>query len=263
MGYSKSVVASIKRIYDVQIMDYDARNSARVDYRKGDYIKQLVKLMSKGAIEVKPLTSDLQFFFIRGGAEGFLDDARYSAVDASNVVIGGSTTSGGSGTTMVFDMTNLLTVFDRHGDLVSSALLERPLSITVPPPVPAGFNGWSEDAAKKVVDAWDNCKVNLYYNDNPRYEVKYFGLQVDDSQDYYKNHRYMVDFHKQEDTNGCIFIVDDSTPPVPDGSLPAAQRKAALALLNSFEPKFIKDVQAKIKAKTGFPVGTMRVVRMY
>ena len=217
--------------------------------------------MSHGTVEVKPLTSDLQFFFMKGGAEGFLDSATFSGIDASRVVLGGSTTSGGTEITMVFDMTNLLAAFDRHGNFVSSALLSRPLSITVPPPLPAGFHGWSEEAANNAVAAWDNCKVNLYHNTN--YEVKYFGLQVDDSQNYYRGGSIMIDFHKSKSTNGCIFIVDDNTPSMPDDGLTAAQRAAAIATLNDFEPKFIKDIQAKIGAKTASPVGTMRVINMY
>ena len=261
IDYSKSPAASVKRTYDVQIMEFDARNSARVDFRKGDYIKQLIKLMSRDTVEVKALTRGLQFFFLKGGAEGFLDSATFSGVDASRVESAGSTTSGGDGTKMVFDMTNLLAAFDAHGNFVSSALLVRPLSITVPPPPPPGFNGWSEDSATKVLAAWDNCKVNLYHNAN--FEVKYYGLQVDDSKNYYRGRSIMVDIHKQEDTNGCIFIVDDSTPPVPDDDGPAAQKAAALKKLNDFEPKFIKDIQAKIGAKTAWPAGTMRVVSMF
>lgn len=262
MDYSKSPAASIKRLFDLKIMDGDVRNSSRVDFQKGDYIKQLIKLMSRGTVEVKALARHFQFFFIKGGAEGFLDKATFSGIDASRIVVfGGSTTSGGSGITMVFDMTNLLAAFDQRGNFISSALLSRPLSITIPPPPPPGFHGWSENAATKVVAAWDNQNVNLYHNTN--YEVKYFGLQVDDSENYYRGRHIMIDFHKQEATNGCIFIVDDSTPPMPDSSLTAAQKAAAIKTLNEFEPKFIKDIQAKIGATTKWPVGTMRVISPY
>jgi hypothetical protein len=41
-----------------------------------------------------------------------------------------------------------------------------------------------------------------------------------------------VDLHKQEATNGCIFIVDPKTPPYDDNA-------AAIAALNNFEPQFI------------------------
>src|SRR4030095_6352650 len=102
MDYSKSPAASVKRTYDLKIMDSDVRNSDRVDFRKGDYIKQLIKLMSRDTVEVKALTRGLQFFFLTGGAEGFLDSATFSGVDASRVESGGSTTSGGDGTKMVF-----------------------------------------------------------------------------------------------------------------------------------------------------------------
>ena len=260
VGYSKSPAASVKKTYDLQIMENDVRNSARVDFQKGDYIKQLIKLMSRGTVEVKTLTRGLQFFFLTGGAEGFLDSATFSSIDASRIVSGGSTTSGGSGITMVFDMTNLLAAFDAHGDFVSSAPLIRPLSIKVPPPPPPGFHGWSEEAATNVLAAWNNCPVNLYHNTN--YKVKYYGLQIDDSKNYYSSGAIRVDFHKQEQTNGCIFIIDDSTPPVPDKALPAAQKDAALKALNDFEPKFIKDIQAKLGKKEAWPAGTMRVISM-
>ena len=260
IGYSKSPAASVKRPYDLQIMDNDVRNSARVDFQKGDYIKQLIKLMSRGTVEVKTLTRGLQFFFLQGGSEGFLDSATFSSIDASRIVSGGSTTSGGSGVTMVFDMTNLLAAFDGHGDFVSSAPLIRPLSIKVPPPPPPGFHGWSEEAATNVLAAWNNCPVNLDHNTN--YKVKYYGLQVDDSKNYYSSGAIRVDIHKQEQTNGCIFIIDDSTPPVPDRALPAVQKDAALKALNDFEPKFIKDIQEKLGKKEAWPAGTMRVISM-
>jgi hypothetical protein len=261
MDYSKSPAASIKRTYDVQIMDFDARNKDRVDFRKGDYIKQLIKLMSRNTVEVKALTHGLQFFFLMGGAEGFLDSGKFSGIDASREDSGGSTTSGGDGTRMVLDNTNLLAAFDGHGNFVSSALLIRPLSITVPPPPPPDFHGWSEESATKVLPAWDNCPVNLYHNVN--YEVKYFGLQVDDKENYYRGRHIMIDIHKQEDTNGCIFIVDDTTPPLPDDDDAADVQAAALKKLNDFEPKFIKDIQAKLGAKTAWPAGTMRVIKMF
>jgi hypothetical protein len=72
----------------------------------------------------------------------------------------------------------------------------------------------------------------------------------------------MVDFHKEEQTNGCIFIRDINTPPLPDHALPEAAQRAALTALNDFEPELIKAVQAKIGAKTKNEIGIMRVVKV-
>jgi hypothetical protein len=64
----------------------------------------------------------------------------------------------------------------------------------------------------------------------------------------------MIDLHKQEQTNGCIFIVDDTTPALgtPD--------------LRTFEPALIKKIlaakgidEAKL-AKGRVNLGTMQVV---
>ena len=57
--------------------------------------------------------------------------------------------------------------------------------------------------------------------------MPYLGLHVDAG-------AWIVDFHKQEDTNGCIFIVDPATPP--NGS----------DELNNFEPKLITDILTAI-----------------
>jgi hypothetical protein len=58
-----------------------------------------------------------------------------------------------------------------------------------------------------------------------------------------------VDLHKQEATNGCIFIVDEFTPPLSNP-----------ALLNRFEPQLIKDIQSEVGARTRPNIGTMNVL---
>jgi hypothetical protein len=235
IGYSKSPAASVKRPYDLQIMDNDVRNSARVDFQKGDYIKQLIKLMSRGTVEVKTLTRGLQFFFLKGGSEGFLDSATFSSIDASRIVSGGSTTSGGSGITMVFDMTSLLAAFDGHGDVVSSAPLVRPLSIKVPPPPPPGFHGWSEEAATNVLAAWNNCPVNLYFNHN--YNVKYTAFRS---------------------TTAKI-----TTAAGRSGSTFTSRNRRTVASSSSTTARRpCRTRQAKLGKKEALPAGTMRVISM-
>ena len=66
-------------------------------------------------------------------------------------------------------------------------------------------------------------------------------------------HRAWVDIHKQEQTNGCIFIVDPNTPKLGD------------AALDLFEPQLIVDVLAAIgkrpdQVRGTIWLGIMRVV---
>jgi len=176
----------------------------------------------------------LQFFIVKGGGEGFLDGS-YAGKDASRmIVLGGSTTASSTAPmTFVFDDNDLLIAFDKAGKFVSSALLRRPLSIANAAPIV-----WTEDTANKVYDAWDNSPVSMYKNTffGPRsryHGVDYIGLGVDVSQGFYAKNIARIDMHKKEVTNGCIFIVDESSPPWSD-----------TAALNIFEPQFTKDIQA-------------------
>ena len=247
--YSKSKAGGVKRLLDLAIMEMDVRNSDRIDFKDEDYLKKLIELASRKTISVQTLASGLQFFFILGGAEGFLSSG-YAGIDASRVGDTGTATSGVK-SKVIIDDTCLLAVFDHLGKLLSSALLRRPL---VMPP------RWAEDDAIAVVAAWDQSKVGIYYNQ--AFEVKYYGIWVDDSQHYYTSGHKTVDFHKEEQTNGCIFIKDDTTPPLPDDALPQAAQRAALTALNNFEPELTKAVQAKIGAKTKNEIGIMRVVKV-
>ena len=143
---------------------------------------------------------------------------------------------------MIFDDNDLIAAFDSKGELISSALLSRPLQIINP-------NIWTEATANKVYNAWDGQKVSLYHNKN--FSVKYYGLQINDSLNYYTSGRVRIDLHKQEATNGCIFIVDSNTPAYSDRSP---------QVLSAFEPKFIADIQGAIKAKAKSDVGTLRMI---
>ncbi len=55
--------------------------------------------------------------------------------------------------------------------------------------------------------------------------------------------------HKQEQTNGCMFLVDPNTPSIGN--------KTAL---DNFEPKFITDIQAAIGAKAKAYIGKMHMI---
>ena len=245
--YSSSAEANKKRAVDRQITGGDANKEDQIDMTSEDYLKQLIKLSSKGKIEVSDKASSLQFFIIKGGAEGFLASS-YKNTDASNQVEGGDTTGGGGSTTMRFSDTDLVAVFDKQGKLISSALLRRPMWIHHP-------NIWSENAANKVYEAWDGAPVSIYRNNNPHWDIHYYGLWMNDKNGYYTSGKYQVDLHKEEATNGCIFIVDPKTPPYDNNA-------AAIAALNNFEPQFIKDVQKSVGAKTKSNIGVMRMVEI-
>jgi hypothetical protein len=246
--YSSSGDASKKKTIDDIIVKWTP-----VKLDNPVYLKELIVICSKGKPGVVDKAPGLQFFIVKGGGEGFLS-ASHAGKDASRVVvIGGSTTASSSAPmTFVFDDTDLLIAFDRAGKFVSSALLRRPLSIMNAAPIV-----WTETTANTVYDAWDNSPVTLYRNTNfgpnSRYRgIDYFGLRVDDLKGFYAKNIARIDLHKKEATNGCIFILDDRTPPYSD--------KTAL---NIFEPQFIKDVQAAIGASTGAGIGTMRMLDVW
>jgi hypothetical protein len=141
---------------------------------------------------------------------------------------------------MIFDNNDLIVAFDKSGRFISSALLERPISITNP-------NIWTQHAADRVYNAWDGRPVSLYRNE--RFSIKYYGLWIDDKNGDYASGRIRVDLHKQEATNGCIFIVDDNTPALQD-----------TFNLNAFEPQFIKDIQAIVGKMSAGKIGTMHMI---
>jgi hypothetical protein len=236
--YSTAPEAATKRRIDLQIIGGDYKRGSEVSLDNEPYLKKLVEIASAGKYVVG-VSSAFQFFIIRGGAEGFLP-ASMLGQDASNVELAGATTDGSSGLTFRFDNNDLLVVFDSAGALVSAARLERPLFIT-------GI--WSQKTANKVYDAWADKEVFIYKNTS--FDIPYLGLGVKDG---FRGKKATVDMHKQEATNGCIFIVDPSTPAIDDSNL------------GSFEPKLIQDVLARAGTSLAsigrkqVPLGVMRVI---
>jgi hypothetical protein len=222
--YSTAPEAVQKFKIDKEILGGDFCKGAAIDMHNEAYVKQLI---GKGEPKITVQTSakGLQFFIVKGGGEGFLPDS-HRGIDASDVTRG----------SMRFDDNDLIAVFDEHGKLLSSALLQRPFS------VPGKI---TRRTADKVYGAWHNRPVSLYKNNN--FEIKYWGLAVDDSLGEYRSGRVRIDIHKQEDTNGCIFIVDENTPPT-----------SKLAELNAFEPKLIMDVMNTAGVKNN--IGIMHML---
>jgi len=246
--YSKAPEASAKRVIDLEIMEHDFANADRIDMSSEAYLKELIKRVSNGKFNVKGGSQGIEFFIIRGGGEGFLD-AKYADKNANrDVRYYGSTTAGETGSVFTFDCNDLIVAFDTKGKLISSALLERPISISLPDdPV-----FWRESTANAVYDAWDGQWVSLYQNLYffLKYNgVKYYGLWVNDSGNFYSSGSVRIDMHKQEQTNGCMFIVDPTTPSL-----------ANKAALDNFEPQFIKDIQSAIKAKAKSYIGKMHMI---
>src|SRR5262245_19265757 len=238
--YSSAAEAGKKRAIDKQIMGGDYSQLSVVDMRSEAYLKELIRIASGGGRAVVPDSRGLQFYMIKGGGEGFLDTS-YRGQDASRVIeSSGTTTSGAAGTVMIFDNNDLLAVFHKSGALLGSALLSRPISIKHP-------NIWSEPTANRIYDAWDRRSVTLYHNRS--FDVTYYGLMIHDKLGWYASGKVRVDLHKEEATNGCIFIIDPNTPPYSD-----------LARLNAFEPKLIRDIQKTIGAKAKHNIGTMHVI---
>jgi hypothetical protein len=236
--YSTSPEALRKRVRDALIAQ-DLSTSA-VDIGNGSYWSSLIAQISKGKHQVETKAKGLQFFYVKGGGEGFLP-SYYEGKNADRVVFGGGvTTRGTTSATMIFDNNDALVVFDKQGQLLDAALLERPLSI-------AERNMWTEPTAQRILGAWHKRPVALYRNTN--FDIHYYGLMIADSLGWYSSGRVRVDFHKQEATNGCIFIVDANTPPYADKTR-----------LNVFEPRLIERIQQAVGAKTKSNIGTMYVL---
>jgi hypothetical protein len=237
--YSRASEAVAKRKIDMQIIGGDYARGEEISLENEAYLKRLIQLASGSKYKVSASRS-LQFFIIRAGAEGFLP-TNLAGKDAGNVASENSTTST-SAVPMRFDHNDLLVVFDEAGKLISAARLERPLFIS-------GL--WSQKTANRVYDAWDGKEVFIYKNTS--FEVPYLGLGVRDG---FREKRVVVDMHKQEDTNGCIFIVD------PKNKAPAVGDPA----LGSFEPQLIKSILLRTGrdiaavGRKQIPLGTMRVV---
>jgi hypothetical protein len=225
--YSMAPEAARKRTIDLQIISDDYSRSAEISIDNEAYLKQLIKIASNGNKEVSVRAKKIQFFIIRGGAEGLFPVAGLSARggmarrNANNVTIPGQTTSGAA-SDFHFDLNDLLAVFQPNGKLIGAALLQRPTFVP---------GRWSTKSANEVYNAWDNKEVAIYRNKHPEMGwVEYLGLTVDEG----KKSVGWVDMHKQEATNGCIFIDQEGTPALGDPSL------------DNFEPKLIIDILASI-----------------
>jgi hypothetical protein len=247
--YSNSNTGRWKQSLDAEI----GKTGVGVDYRKEDYLKQLVRMCTDYSSTVSDHDTAIQFYMIDGGAEGFLD-ATYAGQDAGRLTERYGTTGW-----ITFDDNDLLIAFDKTGKLINASRLRRPLSITYP-----GVS-WTEATANKVYNAWDNRPVNLYYNAN--FNVRYYGLAIDDSIGFYRGsgvdkngkkvkvERVNIDLHKEEGTLGCIFIVDAGSP--------VYNANVTDTMLSHFEPQFIKDIQKTIGKNTGGNIGTMHMLSVW
>lgn len=219
--YSLAPEAVRKRDIDLQIIGDDYRRGDEITITNEKYLKELVRLGSNGKQVVSDRAKKIQFFIIRGGGEGFLG-AGMAKLDANHYTSAGETTDGKKGRTFHWDLNDLLAVFDPRGRLVRAAFLQRPTYIS---------GRWSTETSTEIYNAWHDKEVSIYRNTN--FGVPYLGLVVSDG----KKHKGWVDMHKQEATNGCIFIVDENTP---DYGTPE---------LDAFEPKLIHEVLATIGKK--------------
>jgi len=243
--YSTAPEAITKRAIDLKIIGGDFRRGGEIRLDSEAYLKRLIELASGGRKKVGVVESKgkarLQFYIIRGGAEGFLPDWLLGQ-NASDVITPGEATDGKKARTFRFDHNDVLAVFDGTGKLISSARLERPLSIT---------GKWSQEKADLVYNSWDRKEVFVYRNARPGW-IPYLGLGVEDGM---RGKVATVDMHKQEATNGCIFIVDPDTPTMDDSNL------------GTFEPKLINDILASIgrtakDTKGRVSLGVMHVVEI-
>ena len=242
--YSTAPEAMKKRMIDQKIQADPAFKGTFLTMWHEGYLKELINLTSAGKVVVKPLAVGLQFFIIKGGAEGFLDSA-YSGQNAGRMVVGDTvTTSGKAGTVMTFVDHDFLIVFTAAGALIGNAILRRPISIAHP-------NIWHEHTANRVFNAWDGRAVSIYRN--TRFDVAYYGLWVDDKLGLYRTGAVRIDMHKEEATNGCIFIQDAGTP---------EYTEANLDKLSQFEPRLIRDIQEAAGAKVKLHIGTMNIITM-
>lgn len=241
--YSAAPEAAAKRTIDLQIIGGDYSRGHEVSMDNEAYLKRLIDIVSQRMLSAGP-SPEVQFFIIKGGGEGFLP-AYLAGENAGQFVSTSVSTSGVTSTQSIFDQNDLLAVFDKVGTLVNASRLERPLYL----PPSKGFVGWSKKTAERVYASWANKKVFIYANTS--FEIPYLGLGVRDGM---RGNVATVDIHKQENTNGCIFIVDRNTPAIDDSNLGA------------FEPKLIRDVLTNLGLSPSnvgtkhIPLGIMRVI---
>jgi len=243
-AYSLAPEARRKRAIDLEIIGGDYTRSSDIRIDSEDYLKKLIAIASGNAVSGK--AKRMQFYVVRGGAEGMLpDDLR--GINANSNETSWTGTDGKPGRT-IFDENDLIAVFAPDGTLIGSARLRRSTLVSAS----AGVRG---NTANRVLAAWDGKNVFVYPSHVEGW-IPYLGLAVDDGfRDGSANqgrHVY-IDLHKQEQTNGCIFIVDPATPAVGTDEL------------RTFEPALIKKIiaakgldPAKLKGRVN--LGTMKVV---
>lgn len=234
--YSKSATAPKKRAIDMAIMGGTYANGGKIRLDDGAYLKALIGASAHDRGKLIGSGRGVQFFIIRGGAEGFFD-ASYSGKDAGRIIEAAIDTRGRN-SNVIFDDNDLICAFDGGGTFIGAAPLRRPLSIP-------GL--WTEHTANRVYNAWNGQRVSMYRNTN--FLIPYYGLVVYDSLGLYQSGAVRVDLHKEEQTNGCIFIRDPATPQLTS--------EAALGL---FEPAFIRNVQASVGASIKSNIGTMHML---
>jgi hypothetical protein len=230
--YSQAKEAATKRAIDLQIIGGDYSRTGEISLENEDYLKKLIELGSRRTQKVSDqAASGMQFFIIQGGGEGLLPHA-YENKNAGRVPASGQGTNGKSNQ-RIYDVNDVIAVFDSGGHLVSAARLIRPLN------VPGELR---EKTAEKVYNSWHKKNVSIYRN-TYFYDlggIMYLGLSVDDGFRGSGKGSVTIDLHKKEDTNGCIFIADRHTPRKDE--LDADGKR----LLNSWEPRLIVDI---LKAK--------------
>jgi hypothetical protein len=251
--YSRSREAARKRDIDLLIVGDDYGRSSEVSLTNSDYLKKLIEIGSRGTVAVSSRAKKIQFFIVRGGGEGFLAQQHLvggdlSKQDASRVAKQWQDTDGTKGED-VFDVNDILVVFDPGGTLIAAALLERPLVAS----------HWTELTANTIYDKWNKKAVSIYRNST--FTVGYLGLVVDDDMKPRKDdkktgrtHTGWIDMHKREATNGCIFIEDPTTPDMSDEDK-----------VTQFEPELIRKILASIgkkpeDVKGSISLGIMHVV---
>lgn len=256
--YSNSNTGRWKKSLDDEI----AKGHVPIDFHNEDYLKQLVRLCNDYQSQVDNNASSIQFYMIDGGAEGFLDDT-YAGRDAGRIREDYVEDRAWSGST-TFDDNDLLIAFGKNGNLISSALLRRPLSIDLPK---KNHYRWTEEEANKPYKVWDNTPVSLIRNE--AFNVKYFGLAMkDDKAGYYKGVmeddpvtkkkkfvKITIDLHKEEGTLGCIFIVDLANP--------IHTPHHTDQTLSLFEPQFIKDIQNAVGKSVDNNIGIMHMLSVW
>jgi hypothetical protein len=286
--YSGAREAAAKRALDLKIIGGDYSRGGEISLDNGNYLEQLIELAS-GAPRVSQYAKSLQFFIIQGGGEGFLpehiddqyaDTTPVGQMNAGRMRKRGWTTDGKPEIDL-YDENDIIAVFDSSGGFVSAARIERPVSIP---------GWWGEGTAKKVNNNWDNKPVSIYRNtywfklQKPSRPVGqgviYLGLAVHEH--YRSSEHITVDIHKQENTNGCILIVDRNTPKDlekldPQGRTLAAFDKTQgkvvpvpLKEIDLFEPKFIVDILGAVgkapedvKEHANLPLGITHIIRIH